>query len=583
VKTELRTSARHLLPLILPAVAVIFIATVGTARVSGLLAAIVLAVACAAAPPVIAAAVVLVSANDPHLFHGGALGRVTPVDVAIAVTVLRAALSANRSRPTGLEWCALGFLIAAGAATALAHSGSSPTAYARVASYLILGLVVGRALRPSDRLLLARLFVGMEIGQAAAAMAGLTATLSTRFPIGRYLGTLGDPGQFGIPAAFAAVLVGVSPQIIRRRSARYAVAALLCVAVAGSVTRSAWSVLGMGYLIAALAYAGRRRGRVFRGALGIGGLGIAGAATAVVIIGAGSLALTEKSSAIRQRSIEAAWTYLLRHPLRPTGLGTPSDLAQELETSGKLIFATSFENTDSGWTPYRHAALVRTRASSVFGPTALEANTRGRAVNEGIQLSTIGGLRSDSPYTISLSLRAPRDASLLLYVNEYTATDLFKTYRYTRLTGAGRWKRYSLTLETGPATRHIRLYLFTAGRVATSFLVDGIQLQAGSTPTPFEGKEKLPPAIVEVSAIYNTWLAAAIELGVIAAALLATLAAGAPYHAYRLGDRAGAFGLAALLVPSLTEDFLYGASFVTLMWLAALGIAVTAGRSRRQI
>jgi Carbohydrate binding domain len=581
VAGPLAVSSRQLLPLLVSAGAIVMIAAVGTDRVPAPAAAVALAVACIASSPVIALAIVIVAANDLHLFHDSAIGPVTAVDLAIAATVARSAISAERRRPGLLESCALGFLLVGGVATVVARNHDATTAYGRCASYLVLGLVVGRALRPGDRLLLARSFVGAELGQAAAAVAGLTATMSTDFPIGRYLGTLGDPGQFGIPVAFAAVLVGVSPQIIRPRLARYAVAALLCVAVAGSVTRSAWSVLGMGYLIAAVAYLARARSRVFRAALGIAGLGIAGAATAVVIVGAGSLGLTEESSAIRQRSIEAAWAYLLRHPLRPTGLGTPSDLAQELETTDKLIFASSFESTNSGWSPYRDATLVRTRASSVFGSTALKVDTRGRTKNEGIELSTIGGLRSDSPYTVSLYLKGLKAASILLYINEYTTTEVWKTYTYTALRGTGQWKRYSWFWRTGPATGHIRLYLFTAGKFATSFLVDGLQLQAGSTLTRFAGKEKLPPRIVEVSAIYNTWLAVSIELGVIAAALLAILAIGAPYQAYRLGDRAGSFGLAALLVPSMTESFVYGASFVTLMWFTALGIAVTAGRSRR--
>jgi hypothetical protein len=258
-------------------------------------------------------------------------------------------------------------------------------------------------------------------------------------------------------------------------------------------------------------------------------------------------------------------------------------LTQELETNGKLLFATSFEASNSGWSAYRDATLSRKPVSHVLGKTALKVDTRGRAENEGIELSTVGGLRSDSPYTVSLYLKAPKAARLLLYVNEYTPTEVWKTYRYRSIQGAGRWKRYSWAWSTGPATGHIRLYLFTAARAAISFLVDGSQLEAGSALTPFAGREKRLPRIVEVSAIYNTWLAAAIELGIIAAILLATLAVGAPYYAYRLGDEAGAFALAALLVPSLTESFVYGASFVTLMWFVALGIAVTAGRSPKNL
>jgi hypothetical protein len=193
----------------------------------------------------------------------------------------------------------------------------------------------------------------------------------------------------------------------------------------------------------------------------------------------------------------------------------------------------------------------------------------------------ITGIHSDAPYTLSLYAQIPRSLALWLYADEYDENNYWNAYSYRLVKGRGKWKHYSWTWVTTSRTNRLTLYVLTASKVAASFIVDGVQLEAGRTASAFGGKEKEPP-VNETTAIYNTWLAVAIELGITAAVLLALLALGAPYHAYKLGDLATAFALTALVVPSITEDFVYGASLVTLTWLAALGVTVTAGGSRRR-
>jgi hypothetical protein len=529
---------------------------------------------------VIGSAIVVVGANDPHLFRDPAIGSLTAIDIAIAATFIRATLVANRRRPTLLEWSALGFLLAAAVATLSVHGNSPTTAYARVASYLIFGLAVGRALGPGGRTQLARAFVGGAIGQAVAALTSLTGTTYTRFPIGRYLGTLGDPAQFGIPIAFAAVLVALSPQIIRSRYARFGAASILCFAVVGSVTRSAWAVLGTGFLLAALTRVGRGRTPATRVAVAVVGVAAVSVGTALVILGASSLGLAQQSAALRGRSIGAAWSYLMRHPLRPIGLGNTGVLEREPVAGGNPIFASNFEGRTSGWASFRDASLAQERRTFAFGTASLNVHTAGRTENEGAQLSAISGIRSDSPYTFSLFAEVPRGITLWLYADEYGRDNRWKAYRYGLARGRGTWKHYSLTWVTSSQTKHVTLYILTASKVAASFFVDGVQLEAGRTASAFDGREIPAPQITRPSAIYNTWLAVTIDLGIVAALLLAALALGAPYHAYKLGDRATAFALTALVVPSITENFVYAASLVTLTWLAALGVAVTAGEPR---
>jgi Carbohydrate binding domain len=575
------TSQRDLWPLLLAACAVLFIAEIGTARVPGAIAAACLGLACVIGRPFIASAVVIVGANDPHLFRDSAIESVTPIDVAIVATLVRTAISADRRRPTLLELCAFGFLLAAGVATVVAHGSSAVTAYGRVASYLLIGLAVGRALTPGERPQLGRAFVGAQIGQAAAAIAGLTPSAPTAFPLGRYLGTLGDPAQFGIPVAFAGVLAATTSQMIRFRYVRYAVAGLLCVGVAGSVTRSAWAVLGTGFLLTVVTRAAQRRSMAVRLALAASGVVLASLATAAVVIEAGPLGLTKESADIRGISLDAAWTHLLAHPFRPEGLGSHSVVPREPTVRGDPVFASSFEHRGSAWRPFRAATLHRARGVAAFGRASLMVVTHGRTEEEGVYLPMIGGLQPGSSYTFSLSAQAQPGLPLWLYVDEYDRTNHWRTYKYVKRRGTGRWQRYSLTWQMTPNAAHVVLYALVGPKIRTSFNIDGAKLNAGREAQPFVAGEKPPPVISEVSEIYNTWLAVAIELGIVAAVVLAVLATGAPLYAYRLGDKATAFALAALLVPSMTEDFVYGASLVTLTWFAALGLAVTAGKVRR--
>jgi hypothetical protein len=405
--------------LALSAIGVVVLAEIGT-DLPLLITALILTGVCGLIRPVFGAAVVLVAASDPSLFRGHALGRLAVVDLLIAAVVVRAALTADRSRPSWLEWSALGFVAAGGIATTVAHAGSALTAFGRVSSYVILGLVVGRALGVRERLLLARALVGAQAGQSLAALTSITGTTTTAFPLGRYLGTLGDPAQFGIPIAFAAVLLAVSPSIVRNTLLRTALLILFVAAIAGSATRSAWAVAAVGALLALVQRIGSGRSAQFRVALGIGLLAALCGGTILVVVGASALGLNPKSAELRRSSIKTASTYLVHHPLRPLGLGN---------------------------NPHRQS---NKRASD-------------------------GGERRK----------------------------------------------------------------------------------------------------VEDSVTYNTWLAVAISLGVLAAGLLAALAVGAPYHAYRLEHDALAIALVAMLVPSLTEDFVYATSMVTLVWLAILGLTVS--------
>jgi Carbohydrate binding domain len=572
---------RDIAALAVPATGVIVLAEFG--RDLPLLAtALVLASIGAVSRPVLGAALVLVAASDPSLFRGHALGPLTGVDLLIGAVVARAALIADRRHPSWLEWSALGFLAAAAVATVVAHSGSAPTAFARVGSYLVLGLVVGRALRLGDRPLLTQVFIGSQAGQAFAAFTSITGTTTTDFPFGRYLGTLGDPAQFGIPIAFAAVLLAVSRNAVRDTVLRATLLILFVGAVAGSATRSAWSVAGVGGLLALAQRVGRGRSIGIRLALASGVFAALAAGTVLVVIGAGVIGLNPSSAELRRRSIETAWTYLTRHPTHPAGLGNnPAPQSEEpaaASRSRNLIPNSSFERRRLSWVAFRGAKIRRSPVDVVSGRTSLSVSTAGRTIEEGVATaSPVAGVRGDATYTFSIYAKIRPDVPLWLYVDEYDASNRWLTYSYSTVTGTGEWKRLTRTWRTEPATAEARLFVVTAQHIKTTLTLDAAQLERGGTASAYVAGRR--HEVTQSSVTYNTWLAVAISLGVVAASLLAVLAAGAAYHAYRLGDDAFAIALVAILVPSLTENFVYATSFVTLIWFAALGLTVTAHAS----
>jgi hypothetical protein len=557
----------------------------GSARFSNPIAAVGLGALCAVAPPMIGASVVFIAANDPHLLRESAIGPFAPVDIAIIATFARATFAGSRTRPRGLEWVAIGFLVAGAIATVVAPAGSASTAFLRIASYVTVGLAVGRALRGVDRVRLARAFVSAEAGQATAALIRLTPAIPTDFPIGRYVGTLHDPAQFGIPVAFAGILAATSTRIVPPRFVRRLLVAVIGVAVLGSATRSAWAVFGGGLLISLLDRAKRGRGRLKATAVMGTALIAAVFAAILVTLYANSLGLNSESSSIRRYSIEAGWTYLRRHPFHPLGLGNPphqSVAGANTGTSAAVSVNSSFERSTSGWRPYRHATVAPRTNGSPFGRGSLQVTTSGETTEEGTELGqTVEGIRSHSEYTFSLWAKIPRRVKLWLYVDEYH-NGRWTGYGYKSVSGTGVRGRYSRVWRTQATTNQLKLYIVSAERLKATFSLDAVQLALGHRVRFIRTPRDLPVGAHEPSLPYNTWLAVAIELSLLAAALLGVLAIGAPYRAYHARDRPTAYALSVLLIPAMTENLLYGADFVALLWLFTLSLVATTSRPVRE-
>jgi hypothetical protein len=286
--------------------------------------AVAMAVVALALPRRFALGLLLVLAASPELLRGSTVGRLSVVDVVIVALVVRNATSRSFWRagaPSVTSWLGIAAVTLAGLATAMGPP-SGVTPFLRVAAYLVLGLTCARALTPRDVPVVLATVLGWAIGQVAAAVLSITGTDPTGLGIGRYLGTLGDPAQFGIPVAVALLLLAFSPQLLPSALWRWLTMVALLVGLVGSNTRGAWgaAVVAATIMLASRLREGRRPGLAFFVGF-TAGVAIV-ALSAAVTIGAPLLGLHAGSTSVRIDSITNAWEYLTHHPFSTLGLGS---------------------------------------------------------------------------------------------------------------------------------------------------------------------------------------------------------------------------------------------------------------------
>jgi hypothetical protein len=308
------------------AVAAVALALFGDQVPNGAAVAVLAALAGLVLRPTVSLPLLIVAAHLPALIVNPSVSRLAVVDLLVLAIVARFVVVDLR-RVSGLVRdplvvLAAGFLLVGAVATLSATEASAVTAYARVAAYVAVAVVTGLAVARDDRPVVLAAFVGVALGDTLAAVAGVTDTIPTGLPVGRYLGTLGDPGQFGIPVAAAFLMVVAAPVVIANRWLRWGVALVLLFGLFGSGTRSAWGAALVGG-IGVLAVELERRGWSPRRRFLLGGLlGVVVVVAGVLFtIGAELVGLQPASASIRGESILLSTEYLVDHPFSPTGLG----------------------------------------------------------------------------------------------------------------------------------------------------------------------------------------------------------------------------------------------------------------------
>lgn len=303
-------------------------------------------------PPGWSVPLLLVGAHSANLLTAHAIGALSPVDamvlavlVRVVLTRFKACLALLRMPPVIGAAC---FIVSGALATVSSPEHAAITAFLRVSAYLALGVSLIAALNTDERRRILIAIVGVAIGDAVGALAGVTGQATGTVVGGRYLGTLGDPAQFGIPVAVALLVVAWFPwhaltgarrgllsrqvalvvgqvgvaRVTFQGAVRVGLVGLLMVALIGSRTRAAYvaAFSGGAGLLALLAarWGVSPRIRFSMGVLtGAAIVGIAGA----FALGAKELGFDPVSARVRIESLRAAGEYLVAHPLRPTGLG----------------------------------------------------------------------------------------------------------------------------------------------------------------------------------------------------------------------------------------------------------------------
>jgi hypothetical protein len=208
---------------------------------------------------------------------------------------------------------------------------------------------------------------------------------------------------------------------------------------------------------------------------------------AIVLIGA---ALVIGVVGARQSDVVAAtriWDS--RSPPPPTKLRT------DAPPPANLVANSGCEATTAGWNPNGEGVKERRVTTHLrFGVSSCEVTTPGSNRGEGIFHNAVPVWPARA-YSISAWVRARTPTRLALRMEWLGTLRQFLSVPTKQFVASGRWQRVSLVNTTSPPNAAwARPTLYTTGKAqATTFHVDGIQLEQGSAATPYGHNNTEPP------------------------------------------------------------------------------------------
>jgi RHS repeat-associated protein len=167
--------------------------------------------------------------------------------------------------------------------------------------------------------------------------------------------------------------------------------------------------------------------------------------------------------------------------LQGDGRDAPDSSFGIWQATTNLLTNGGFEGGTGGWAAAGAATLSSDQTTSKFGGGSLEVTTPGSASGEGAQTSTTVALSAATPYSGSLWLNAPSGVQLSFCVQEQPSG----TCHSQTVSGNGSWERVSQSFTTAATTTALGLSLTTTATTATSFRVDGAQIEATRIATPY--------------------------------------------------------------------------------------------------
>lgn len=148
---------------------------------------------------------------------------------------------------------------------------------------------------------------------------------------------------------------------------------------------------------------------------------------------------------------------------------------------------SSVEMNTVGFSPYGHdtyagAILSRTTSEKWQGEASLQVTTNGYNPWQGVHLPHQGAI-SKGDLTFSFYIKAPVGTSLRVKVYD-PVNNTYPSGGHLEFTASGSWQRKSVSFNVGQNTTQLALQVTLNNNTAvTAFYLDGLQLEAGDSPT----------------------------------------------------------------------------------------------------
>ncbi len=146
------------------------------------------------------------------------------------------------------------------------------------------------------------------------------------------------------------------------------------------------------------------------------------------------------------------------------------------EATTNLITNGGFETDTTGWTE-QGSTTTRVTAQQKFGDAAGEVATDNVGANEGPYHAFTGA--AATKYSVSAWVRGSGTVRIALYDN------VSGKQASSAVTLTSAWQRIEKIATTGAASATFRVYVETDSQQNITFNVDGVQVEATSTPTPY--------------------------------------------------------------------------------------------------
>jgi len=206
------------------------------------------------------------------------------------------------------------------------------------------------------------------------------------------------------------------------------------------------------------------------------------------------------------------------------GRSAPDSSVGVWDSTTNTLTNGGFETNTTGWSAYQGATLSRDATAAKFGTASLKVITPGtHSNNEGAQSPLGTGFSSGQIVTGSAWVNATASAALQIELDEYNSGGTFLRSTIVNLTGSGAWQHATVTATLGTNTAKVGIVIYTrnATTLATTFWVDGAQVEQKATATPYVETDggtasrstpaaQAPPTVLSGS---QGWFAARIRLG----------------------------------------------------------------------